>query len=46
MENKNQEPMYLVKVRIKWYFLVDKVGKTVSDVCNMYLISKKTYYKL
>lgn len=45
MANKNQTPAYPVKVRAKWYFLVDKAGKTVDEVCDMYFISRKTYYK-
>lgn len=45
MANKNQVPAYPSKVRQKWYFLVEKVGKTVEEICDTYLISKKTYYK-
>ena len=45
MANKKQLPVYPVKVRQKWYFLVDKVGKTVDEVCATYFISRKTYYK-
>ena len=45
MANKNQEPAYPVKVRAKWYFLVDKADKSVDEVCKMYMISRKTYYK-
>lgn len=45
MANKNQAPAYPSKVRQKWYFLVEKVGKTVEEICDTYLISKKTYYK-
>lgn len=45
MANRNQAPAYPVKVRMKWYFLVDKTGKKVDEVCNMYVISRKTYYK-
>jgi transposase InsO family protein len=32
-------------MRKKWYYLVDKIGKKVSEICEMYDISKKTYYK-
>jgi len=45
MANKNQPPAYPVKIRRKWYFLVDKTGKTVDEVCDLYFISRKTYYK-
>jgi len=45
MANKKQHPSYPAKVRQKWYFLVDKAGKTVDDVCDLYFISRKTYYK-
>src|SRR5947207_10077768 len=45
MANKNQSPAYPPKVRQKWYFLVEKVGKTVDEICETYVISKKTYYK-
>jgi len=45
MANKNQVASYPPKIRKKWYFLVDKVGKTVNEVCDLYMISRKTYYK-
>src|SRR3989338_6073178 len=45
MANKNQKCSYEYRVRRKWCFLVDKVGKTVDEVCNLYFISHKTYYK-
>jgi transposase InsO family protein len=45
MANKNQKASYEHKVRAKWYFLVDKIGKTVDEVCSLYFISRKTYYK-
>lgn len=45
MANKNQKSSYEPKVRAKWYFLVEKAGKTVSEVCDLYFISRKTYYK-
>ena len=45
MANKNQQPAYPIKVRQKWYFMVEKVGKTVDDVCALYFIPRKTYYK-
>lgn len=45
MANPKQTPAYPAKVRQKRYFLVDKAGKTVKEVCRLYFISKKTYYK-
>lgn len=45
MANKNQTASYEIKIRQKWYFLVDKMGKTVDEVCDLYFISRKTYYK-
>jgi transposase InsO family protein len=45
MANKNQAPAYPVKIRQKWYFLADKAGLTVDEVCGRYDISRKTYYK-
>ncbi len=45
MANKNQEAAYPPKVRQKWYFLVEQAGKTVDEVCDLYFISRKTYYK-
>lgn len=45
MAHRNQTAAYLPKVRQKWYFLVDKAGKTVREVCDLYFISRKTYYK-
>jgi transposase InsO family protein len=45
MANKNQKSAYEAKIRAKWYLLVDKRGKTVDEVCDLYFISRKTYYK-
>lgn len=45
MANKKQTAAYPPKVRAKWYFLVEKAGKTVDEVCDLYFISRKTYYK-
>lgn len=42
---KQHEPAYPVKIRGKWYFLVEKLGKSVPEVCELYSISRKTYYK-
>lgn len=32
-------------VRARWYLLADKYGKTVLEVCKIFGISRKTYYK-
>ncbi len=45
MANKRQIPAYPAIVRKKWYFLVEKAGKTVNEVCGIYMIPRKTYYK-
>ena len=45
MANKKQTAAYPPKVRQKWYFLVEQAGKTVDQVCGLYFISRKTYYK-
>jgi transposase InsO family protein len=45
MANTKQQAAYPSKIRGKWYFLVEKAGKKVEEVCDMYAISKKTYYK-
>ena len=45
MANKNQLAAYPPKIRQKWSFLVDKAGKSVPEVCDLYAISRKTYYK-
>lgn len=45
MANKNQKSAYEPRVRAKWCFLVEKAGKTVGEVCGLYFISRKTYYK-
>ncbi|MCC6323209.1 DDE-type integrase/transposase/recombinase [Candidatus Nomurabacteria bacterium] len=45
MANKNQTPAYPAKMRKRCKNLVDKVGKTVAEICDSYGISKKTYYK-
>lgn len=39
------EPSYPIRVRKKWYFLVDKLGKSVKELSAEYAISRKTYYK-
>jgi len=45
MANKKQQPAYGSKIRQRWYFMVEKGGKTVNEVCEMYMIPRKTYYK-
>jgi len=45
MANTKQAAAYPPKVRQKWYFLVEKAGKTVDEVRGLYFISRKTYYK-
>jgi len=32
-------------VRARWYLLVDKYDKTVQEVCDLFGVSRKTYYK-
>lgn len=32
-------------VRARWYLQVDKYNKSVKEVCNIFGISRKTYYK-
>lgn len=36
---------YPKQLRIRWYRLVDKCHRTVEEVCALYDIPKKTYYK-
>jgi transposase len=45
MANRKQAAAYPPKIRQKWYFLAEIVGKSVNEICKMYLISRKTYYK-
>lgn len=45
MANTKQVAAYSSKIRQKWYFLVEQAGKTVPEVCDLYAISRKTYYK-
>lgn len=33
------------EARARWYLQVDKYGKTVKEVCNIFGVSRKTYYK-
>ena len=41
MANTNQQAAYPPKIRARWYFLVNKAGKTVGEVCGLYAISRK-----
>jgi IS30 family transposase len=34
-----------LEIRARWYLQVDKYLKTVSDVCAIFGMSRKTYYK-
>jgi len=33
------------EIRARWYLQVDKYHKTVKEICNIFGISRKTYYK-
>ena len=33
------------EVRFRWYLQVDKYGKSIQEVCEIFGISRKTYYK-
>lgn len=33
------------EMRARWYLQVDKYGKSVKEVCNIFGVSRKTYYK-
>lgn len=33
------------EMRARWYLQVDKYGKTVKEICNIFGVSRKTYYK-
>lgn len=45
MANTKQAAAYPPKIRQKWYFSVEKFGKPVDEICSLYFISRKTYYK-
>jgi len=45
MANTKQSAAYPPKIRRKMYFLVEQAGRTINEVCGLYFISKKTYYK-
>lgn len=40
-----QTSIYPKAMRLRWYRLVDKCGRTISEVCALYDIPRKTYYK-
>lgn len=40
-----QTSLYPKNLRIRWYRLVNKCHRTVNEVCALYDIPKKTYYK-
>lgn len=42
MQNKQKYPP---EIRGRWYLQVDKYGKSVVEVCQIFGISRKTYYK-
>ena len=33
------------EIRARWYLQVNKYGKTVKEICNVFGVSRKTYYK-
>jgi transposase len=33
------------EVRVRWYLQVDRYGRSVSEICAIFGISRKTYYK-
>ena len=33
------------EIRFRWYLQVEKYGKTVPEVCSIFGMSEKTYYK-
>ncbi|MFH1631875.1 MAG: DDE-type integrase/transposase/recombinase [bacterium] len=42
---KNHTPSAPREMRFRWYRQVEKYGKTVPEVCDIFGISRKTYYK-
>lgn len=42
---KNHTPAAPREMRFRWYRQVEKHGKTVQEVCDIFGISRKTYYK-
>lgn len=41
----NKSVVFPPELRGRWYLQVEKYGKSVSEVCVMFGISRKTYYK-
>ena len=37
-------PKFSRSLRFRWYHLVDRQGKTVTEICALYGIARKTYY--
>ncbi|MBI4714237.1 helix-turn-helix domain-containing protein, partial [Candidatus Uhrbacteria bacterium] len=42
---KNHTPAAPRDIRFRWYKQVEQYNKTVQEVCEIFGISKKTYYK-
>lgn len=42
---KNYTPAAPSEMRFRWYKQVEEYGKTVEDVCDIFGMSEKTYYK-
>jgi transposase len=42
---KNHTPAAPHEMRFRWYRQVEEYGKTVEEVCDVFGISRKTYYK-
>lgn len=42
---KNHTPAAPKEMRFRWYKQVEEYGKTVEDVCDIFGMSEKTYYK-
>jgi transposase len=37
-------PKFSRSIRFRWYHLVDRQGKSVTEVCSLFGLSRKTYY--
>ena len=42
---RTRDIIYPPELRGKWYLQVEKYGKTVTEVCEIFGISRKSYYK-
>ena len=42
---KNHTPIASREVRFRWYRQVEEYGKSVLEVCNIFGMVPKTYYK-